>query len=51
MSQKGVCEWERVKWMALLLQALKYLKDLQSDRGGKCQTETLNEDPNDLDVR
>jgi len=31
------------------MKALYYLKDLQSERGGKCQTETLDEDPKDLD--
>lgn len=31
------------------MKALRYLKDLQTERGGKCTTETLDEDPNDLD--
>jgi len=29
----------------LLLQALLYLKELQGERGGKCVTETLDEEP------
>jgi len=31
-------------------QGLMYLKDLQSERGGKCKTETLDEDPSDTRV-
>lgn len=31
------------------MKALQYLKELQGERGGKCQTETLDEDPKDVD--
>lgn len=31
------------------MKALKYLKELQQERGGKCKTETLDEDPRDVD--
>lgn len=32
----------------VVLQALMYLKELQSERGGKCQTETLDENASDV---
>ncbi|KAL4226170.1 hypothetical protein ACF0H5_014157 [Mactra antiquata] len=31
------------------MKGLQYLKELQNERGGKCKTETLDYDPNDLD--
>lgn len=31
------------------MKGMQYLKELQNERGGKCQTETLDEDPKDLD--
>jgi len=31
------------------MKGLVYLKDLQQERGGKCKTETLDEDPRDMD--
>ena len=34
-----------------ILQAMQYLKELETDRGGKCKTETLDEDADPLDVR
>jgi len=44
-AQVGIIIIHTVMTSFLLLQALLYLKELQGERGGKCVTETLDEEP------